>query len=55
MSSKTLSNKEKTKSNPCEWCEGKGYDQLQSCYDEIHSRIECTYCMGEGVEIEVAV
>ena len=42
---------EKTKSNPCEWREGKGYEQLQSGYDEIHSRIECTYCMGEGIEI----
>ena len=35
----------------CEMCEGKGYEQLQSGYDEIHSRIECTYCMGEGIEI----
>ena len=32
----------------CEMCEGKGYEQLQSCYDEIHSRIDCIYCMGDG-------
>ena len=36
----------------CEMCEGKGYEQLQSCYDEINSRIECSYCMGDGIEIK---
>ena len=36
----------------CEMCEGKGYEQIQSCYDEIHSRIECSYCMGDGIEIK---
>tara|TARA_R110000737_G_scaffold35443_1_gene54456 strand:+ start:428 stop:580 length:153 start_codon:yes stop_codon:yes gene_type:complete len=36
----------------CEMCEGKGYEQIQSCYDEIHSRIECSYCMGDGIKIK---
>ena len=42
----------KKKKERCEMCEGKGYEQLQSCYDEIHSRIECSYCMGDGIEIK---
>tara|TARA_R110000744_G_scaffold258446_1_gene373736 strand:+ start:67 stop:234 length:168 start_codon:yes stop_codon:yes gene_type:complete len=36
----------------CEWCEGQGYYNLSATYDDIHSRIECSYCMGEGIEIE---
>ncbi|AXH71411.1 hypothetical protein P105_gp08 [Pelagibacter phage HTVC105P] len=34
----------------CERCEGKGYYNLSATYDDIHSRIECDYCMGDGYE-----
>ena len=32
----------------CEWCEGKGYYNLSATYDDVHSRIECTDCLGGG-------
>ena len=35
----------------CEWCEGKGYYNLSATYDDVHSRIECTYCLGDGSEV----
>ena len=39
------------KNQECEFCEGKGYTQLQACYDEIHSREECDVCIGTGYKI----
>ena len=27
----------------CEWCEYKGYYNLSASYDDVHSRVECTY------------
>ena len=38
----------------CEWCEGKGYYNLSATYDDVHSRIECTYCLGGGQCSEVS-
>tara|TARA_R100001460_G_scaffold104409_1_gene150100 strand:+ start:374 stop:523 length:150 start_codon:yes stop_codon:yes gene_type:complete len=32
----------------CEFCEGKGYTQLQACYDEVQSREKCFECSGCG-------
>tara|TARA_R110002096_G_scaffold209124_1_gene395954 strand:- start:135 stop:350 length:216 start_codon:yes stop_codon:yes gene_type:complete len=32
----------------CEYCEGRGYYNLSATYDDVHSRIECTYCLGGG-------
>ena len=46
-----MKNKEEKKIQECEFCEGKGYTQLQACYDEIHSREECNVCMGDGIKV----
>jgi DnaJ-class molecular chaperone len=34
----------------CQMCEGKGYYNLSATYDDIHSRVQCNYCMGDGYE-----
>ena len=46
-----MKNKEEKKIQECEFCEGKGYTQLQACYDEIHSREQCNVCMGDGIKV----
>ena len=33
-------------------CEGKGYYNLSANYDDIHSRVQCDYCMSDGIEIK---
>ena len=43
-----MKNKEEKKIQEFEFCEGKGYTQLQACYDEIHSRETCDECYGCG-------
>ena len=40
--------KKKKKEVICECCEGKGYYNLSSTYDDVHSRIECIDCLGGG-------
>jgi len=36
----------------CKMCEGKGYYNLSATYDDIHSRVQCDCCMGDGIEIK---
>ena len=36
----------------CEMCEGTGFYNLSANYDDIHSRIECDVCMGDGYKNE---
>ncbi len=38
--------KPKNTTDECDFCEGKGYTQIQSCYDEPQSREDCPYCYG---------
>ena len=43
---------EKNINKKCECCEGKGYYNLSSSYDDIHSRVPCDRCMENETEIE---
>ena len=39
---------DKTKEVKCLECEGKGYINLSSSYDDMHSKVDCTKCLGSG-------
>jgi len=39
---------DKTKEVKCLECEGKGYINLSCSYDDMHSKVDCTKCLGSG-------